>query len=153
MTGLTSPPALQVRPRRDVASAHADAAWCPRRFLMSSGPSSSSTVAFDTAGIPDFLKIYVPLLACGVLVSSLETGADWTLLLWAPRTALNLVFQLILIYTVSSFVIGSCVWAFLCLMADGTAADTGYLPDARYLPSVLWTLVALVVSVGVGAVY
>ena len=124
-----------------------------KQVLMSSGPPSSSTVAFDMAGISDFLKIYVPLLACGVLVSSLGTGADWTLFLWDPRTVLDFVFQLTLAYTVSSFVIGSCVWAFLFLMNNGTAADTGYLPDARYLSSILWTLVALVVSVGVGTLW
>lgn len=98
-------------------------------------------MTFDTTGMPDFLKIYLPLLACGVLVSSLGTGAEWTYLLWRPGTTLGLILQSALTFTVSSFVIGTCAWAFLSL----TVADVGYLP------SVLWTLVALVAAAGLGA--
>ncbi len=98
-------------------------------------------MTLDTTDIPDFLKIYVPLLGCGVLVSSIGTGAGWTYLLWRPQTTLGLILQSALTFTVSSFVIGTCAWALLSLMA----AD-----EVGYLPSVLWTLVALVVLAMLG---
>jgi hypothetical protein len=100
-------------------------------------------MTLNTTGIPDFLKIYVPLLACGVLVSSIGTGAEWTYLLWRPGTTLGLIFQSALTFAISSFVIGSCAWAFLSLTV---------FEEVGYLSSVLWTLVALVVATGLGAV-
>jgi len=95
------------------------------------------------AAVPDFLKVYVPLLACGVLVSSFGTGARWSYLLWSPGTTLGLIFQSALIFTVSSFVIGSCAWALLSLTVS---------EEIDYLSSVLWTLVALVSAAGIGAI-
>lgn len=98
-------------------------------------------MTFDTTNIPDFLKIYVPLLACGVLISSIRGGAEWMYLLWRPGTTLGLILQSALLFAVSSFVIGTCAWAFLSLTA---------VVDAGYFPSVLWTLVALVAASGLG---
>lgn len=90
---------------------------------------------FETAGIFSFLKVYVPVLVCGVFISSLETGAGWIYLLGRPTSLIGLLFHSTLIFVVSSFVIGSCLWAFLFLTK---------IRDMEYRSAILGTLVTLV---------
>lgn len=100
-------------------------------------------MTFETTDVLNFLKVYVPVLACGVFVSSLDAGTGWGYFLWHPVSLIGLLFHSALVFVVSSFVIGSCVWAFLLLTE---------IKDMEYRSAVLGTLVALVLITTLKAV-